>query len=183
MLLLPSSGQAKPLHVIDFSDEAHAVESLRILYFANKELLNKIKDNLYDAQNYSSLQFIVSSADNSVSIRAWNEEDGHSCPSPEDIDSKLFKGIRRYFASLEPPHERCYAVSINTYGTPKAERFITFEFGSLESQSDRDPRNTCLRNKSIKLLYSPSLTADPEYQHRLEDDWYIEVYEYIACYW
>jgi len=70
IVLLPCCGQPAAPYAIDFSDEAHAIESLRTLYFANRELLNKIIDSLFDVQNYSYLQLSVSSEDDNLYIGA-----------------------------------------------------------------------------------------------------------------
>jgi len=156
---------------VDMSDEAHAIESLRAFYFANRELFNKIKNDLYGVQNYNILQFSVTSTDNSEYICACNEEDGYTYPSPEDLDPGLLKNLRQYFALFEP-HDAYYTVFMNRYFL-QSEGWVflvRFEFGYLKSQSD----------KYIEILYFPALNASSKSHYRLEDDWYIDVKQIVT---
>ena len=153
---------------IDLSDESHAVNSLRTLYFGNKELFNNIKDDLRGMRDFFYWRYRINSANSEViDARVRNDNSNIDLHfSPEEISIFLLFKLRHYFALFESP--KWYSVKLSHYWPNEDDdtvwnHFVAFEFGFLESQS----------NQYFGIYYDPVFTESAKRQYPLEDGWYI----------
>ena len=144
------------------SDEAHAIESLRAFYFANRDLFNSIKDDLWAMEGYEYCTF-GKQADGSdwysARIRDGNDT-RYASIEPDDTDPVLKNNLRQYFAALGPG---CM-VSLTTWGSPGKsgrDRVVDFEYGFLQS----------IGNEIVGIVYSPNYRD--YFVEELEANWYI----------
>ena len=159
----PSKKKTSKKYSLDLSDQASAVNSLRELFFENKELFNSIKDGLWAMEEYDWAY--SSGEDGSDCVIINYENGGYSLPAPETIESGLHEKLKQYFALLETPIGR--SVRLAHWGGsksnyPNRDRVVAFEYGFLEKP------NIFI----VGITYSPNFRNS--FVERLEGNWYLD---------
>ena len=148
------------------SDEAHAIETLRTFYFANKALFNSIKDDLWAMEGYEYWTFGKQADGSDWTSVCIKDGDDICYPDldPDDVEPALREKLRHYFEALGP---MWCTVGLAHWGSvgnnTNLDRVVAFEFGFLDKPG----------NEIVSIVYSPK--RRDHFVERLERNWYISV--------
>jgi len=152
---------------IDLSDEAHAIESLRAFYFANKDLLNSLRDDLWAMNQYRYFDFHLSQGEISIQACILNPgKDEYEYPhiSLNQIDALLLHHVKQFYDVAKSDSYRSFGL-----GYYWDSRAVMFDFGFLKSNG----------NKCARIIYSPFYQppiypySQTHFAEKLENYWYI----------